>query len=481
MERSILRNKGMGFVLLVVLTLLTNQIALSQLVCQLQSTETINGAIDANDPTQNTRVFRGGTPSSCTGRTSAGGNPTTGTFRFDSFTRTNNTGRNACVSVQVTTSCTTTANPIFLTAYSSYDPANPNNNIIGIIGASPNGTTTSPATFSFPVAAGASYTIVVNEVTANAGCSAYSLEVTTRVGCRQAGYDKSNDGKAELVFWRPSSGNWITLDTVTGQSSTTQFGLNGDIPVPGDYTGDGATDVAVFRPNNNFWYYGTSQTTPNVNFVGRALGTAGDVPVPGDYDKDGKTDLAVWRQSDGFWYALRSSDNTLFSRQWGQNGDTPVVGDFDGDLANDLGIVRTIDGVRHWFILQSNFNYTRTAPNTLSLTGFVRYGLPTDKLVPGDYDGDGITDVAVWRPSDGTWYYRASGNIFNSFAFQFGQNGDIPQPADYDGDRKTDFAVVRSSGTNRFWYLNNSSTNTPAAYSFGATNDQPVTAPYRVE
>ena len=203
--------------------------------------------------------------------------------------------------------------------------------------------------------------------------------------------------------------------------------------------------------------------------------------MPGDYDKDGKTDPAVWRPSDGTWYALRSSDNSLFSRQWGQSGDTPFTGDFDGDLANDLGVVRQINGQPTWFILQSNFNYMRTYPNTLSLTGFVRFGLTGDKIVIGDYDGDGVSDLAVWRPSDGNWYYRASGNLFNTVAFQFGQNGDTPQPADYDGDRKTDFAVYRPGTSQSVWYVNNSSTNTATGTAWGAPTDQPVTAPNRIQ
>ena len=37
-------------------------------------------------------------------------------------------------------------------------------------------------------------------------------------------------------------------------------------------------------------------------------GTLNDAPVPGDYDGDGKTDIAVWRPGDGMWYILRSSD-----------------------------------------------------------------------------------------------------------------------------------------------------------------------------
>ena len=100
----------------------------------------------------------------------------------------------------------------------------------------------------------------------------------------------------------------------------------------------------------------------------------------------------------------------------------------------------------------------------------VRFGLPTDKLVPADYDGDGKADVAVWRPSDGYWYrLNSRDNSFN--ATRFGLSDDKATPADYDGDGKTDIAVFRPS--NGVWYLQRS-TEGFIAQQFGAANDIPI-------
>ena len=81
-----------------------------------------------------------------------------------------------------------------------------------------------------------------------------------------------------------------------------------------DFDGDGATDLAVFRPSNNAWY------TPGAS---GAWGVNGDIPVPGDYDGDGKTDQAVFRSSEGVWYVQRSGGGVT-SGAWGVDGDIPL-------------------------------------------------------------------------------------------------------------------------------------------------------------
>ena len=139
-----------------------------------------------------------------------------------------------------------------------------------------------------------------------------------------------------------------------------------------------------------------------------------------------------------------------------------VIADFEGDGRSDLSVYRPGDSTWH-VAASSNGAYSP-----------VSFGIPGDIPVPGDYDGDGITDRAVWRSSDATWYFILANGGFSFVTF--GLPGDIPTPADYDGDGRTDFSVWRPS--DHTWFYVRSKDSAFFAIPFGVDGDKPVAADY---
>jgi hypothetical protein len=136
----------------------------------------------------------------------------------------------------------------------------------------------------------------------------------------------------------------------------------------------------------------------------------------------------------------------------------PVAADFDGDAMSDVAVFEPSTGEWH------------TAQSGSGIATVRRWGGNGDVPVARDYDGDGKVDIAVFRPSNGTWHIIKSTTGLG-VSYTFGGRGDIPVPGDYNGDGTTDIAVFRpSSGT---WYL-----GTGGAFAFGGSGDIPVPGDY---
>jgi hypothetical protein len=243
------------------------------------------------------------------------------------------------------------------------------------------------------------------------------------------------------------------------------FGLSSDdITAFGDYTGDGIADLSVWRTGAQGMYF--ILRSDNLQLLSIPWGRTGDVPRhEGDYDGDGRMDATILRAEGGGirWFVLRSGTNTFSTFVFGLTNDIPLVGaDYTGDGADDPAVIRVnqTTGEMLWIV-----------GNTVGgLVNKVSWGnFNTDFVVPaGDYDGDGRADFAVWRgfgtaPAvTGQWIILRSGGGVSYIQFGIPGSGDtnpnrdIPlRSGDYDGDKKTDIAVYRPS--NQTFYVLRSS------------------------
>jgi len=158
--------------------------------------------------------------------------------------------------------------------------------------------------------------------------------------------------------------------------------------------------------------------------------------------------------------ATDSNGNTSEFSQYVQAAGASIKAnfDFDGDGRSDISVFRPSDRV--WYLLRSQSGFSSA-----------QFGISTDKITPADFDGDGRADIAVFR--DGVWYWLNSSNgSFN--AVQFGIASDIPVPADYTGDGRAEIAVYRGG----IWYTLDLANNQFQAVQFGISTDKPVPADF---
>jgi TolB protein len=237
-----------------------------------------------------------------------------------------------------------------------------------------------------------------------------------------------------IGVFRPSTGQWLLRNSNSSgpPDITLNFGQPGDLPVTGDWNGDGRTDIGVFR--NGTFFLATLKTVfapgckllciPSTSFdtlPSFTFGQAGDLPIAGDWNADGIDDVGIFRNGT---FILRQPGVTLnFPFNFGQAGDSPVAGDWNGDHRDTIGARSGC-----FFNLRNSIS---AGPADISHC----FGTGADLPVVGDWDGDGVDTLGVLLNTGGAFQFFLSNNFTdtNIPGFAFGQAGDIPVAGDWNG------------------------------------------------
>ena len=188
------------------------------------------------------------------------------------------------------------------------------------------------------------------------------------------------------------------------------YGSTGDIPVTGDWNGDGIDTIGMYR--GGMYYLRNSNTAGNADLA-FAFGSPGDIPVTGDWNGDGIDTIGMYRNGVYFLRNTNTAGNADLAFAFGSPGDIPVTGDWNGDGVDTIGMYR--NGV--YFLRNTN-----TAGNADLAFAF---GSPGDIPVTGDWNGDGIDTIGMYR--NGVYYLRNTNTAGNAdLAFTYGSTGDIP-------------------------------------------------------
>jgi hypothetical protein len=245
--------------------------------------------------------------------------------------------------------------------------------------------------------------------------------------------DWNGDGRQKAGIFR--NGMWVLDYNGNGQwdgpsiDKVAFLGQAGDIPVVGDWNGSGTSKIGVFR--NGLWvldYNGNFQWDGTAVDRAMALGQAGDTPVVGDWNGSGTSKGGVFRN--GLWVLDYNGnfqwDGTLVDRAMvlGQAGDIPVVGDWNGSGTAKGGVFR--NGL--WVLdYNGNFQWDGTS---VDVAAFLGQG--GDVPVVGDWNGSGSGKIGIFR--NGLWVFDYNGNFqwdgtTIDRAMILGQAGDVPMPA----------------------------------------------------
>jgi hypothetical protein len=205
---------------------------------------------------------------------------------------------------------------------------------------------------------------------------------------------------------------------------TANFGGDAsDLPVAGDWNGDGVDTIGVYRGSTGVYFLSDSNTTPSVSYT-LVFGNPGDTPFAGKWTADMTHDgVGVYRNSNGILYQKKDL-TTGFSDYFavfGNPGDQGFGGDFDGNGFDSIGIYRSSNTT--WYMT----NNSTPSGITFSDIDFV-LNIGTRKPVIGDWNGDGISTVGSFAVS-GVFYLHSTNSASGTdttVLFGVGSSGSYP-------------------------------------------------------
>jgi hypothetical protein len=188
------------------------------------------------------------------------------------------------------------------------------------------------------------------------------------------------------------------------------YGNPGDMPFAGDWDGTGTATPGLYRQRDGFAYLRQSNTqgTADIRFF---FGNSGDRPLVGDFNGDGRDTVSVYRSHEARVYVidrLGADDSGLgaadYSYLLGNPGDIPFVGDFDGDGVDTVGLYRPSTG---WV-------YLRNAHSAGPATTAFFIGTGWTSVFAGDWDGNGVDTVGAYSRSTGRVFLGLSNSAVTS-------------------------------------------------------------------
>jgi hypothetical protein len=297
--------------------------------------------------------------------------------------------------------------------------------------------------------------------------------------------DVSSGVRLISVAWEPlpmKQSGWYVRDKNGTVRKRYTFGPDGGTPIVGDFNGDGIAEVAVFHEGK--WYIDLNGNGVwDEGDLWAELGEVGDQPIVGDWDGDGKSDIGVFGRK---WSGdneiiatesgLPSDLNTMESTtlrpknmppavdissqlqkaramkhsqngnvrldvidhvfQYGEEGDQAFTGDFAGDGIKKIGVYR--NGT--WYIDYNGNGKLDDKDKVIEAGGELGKGAV---VVVGDWDGDGIDNIGLYV--NGVWHLDTTGDFILNEQIKFGEVGDVPIVGDFSGSGITELAVYRSS------------------------------------
>ena len=207
-----------------------------------------------------------------------------------------------------------------------------------------------------------------------------------------------------------ATGVWHLRNTA-GVETTFFYGNPVDLPVPGDWNGNGTATPGLYRQSDGF-FYARNTNTQGIADANCFAGNPNDIPISGDWNNNGTDTLGLYRPENQTFYLFNkvcanapmgAADITFV---FGNPGDEPWSGDVDGDGTTEVGLARDTTG----FVYYRNSNTTGVADNSFF------WGDPADRVFS-------TGTPALFRPSNATFYFRntnTQGNATSQFAFGSG-------------------------------------------------------------